>query len=129
MIELPATAVAAPSVFVIARSAFGASVSVSVAELFAVDGSVTPVGAAMVAVLLNEPVAPEAMLAVSEYVAVPPDNRFAVVLIEPEPEAAPQLEPPDATHVHVALLNDAGSVSVMVASVTDDGPAFVATIV
>ena len=48
------------SVFVIERSAWELSVSVSVAELFPGVGSVTPPGAATVAVFAIEPVA-EAM--------------------------------------------------------------------
>jgi hypothetical protein len=51
-----------------------------------------------------------------------------VSLMEPVPDAA-QVEPDDATQVHVAPLNEAGSVSVIVAPVTVDGPLFVATIV
>jgi hypothetical protein len=90
---------------------------------------VTPEGAAMVAVFESDPVALDEMVAVSVYVAVPPDSRFAVVLMLPVPDAAVQLEPDDATHVHVAALRDAGSVSVMVAPVASDGPLFVATIV
>ena len=62
---MPGVSVVALSVLVIDRSALGTSVSVSVAELFAADGSVTPVGAEMVAVLLNEPVALGEMFAVS----------------------------------------------------------------
>src|SRR5512139_3384600 len=53
----PGIAVAWPSVFVIERSAPGTTVSVSVAELLARFGSVTPPGAAIVAVLLRLPVA------------------------------------------------------------------------
>ena len=53
----PGVAVVTPSVFVIARSAEGASVSLSVAELLPGVGSVTPAGAATVAVLLSVPVA------------------------------------------------------------------------
>ena len=53
------------SVFVIERSAVGASVSVSVAESLAEEGSVVPVGAEMEAVLASEPVAPAATVAVS----------------------------------------------------------------
>src|SRR5262245_37388709 len=52
----PGTAVVTPSVFVIARSACGVSVSVSVAELLAGVGSVTPAGAATVAVFDRVPV-------------------------------------------------------------------------
>ena len=59
---------------------------------------------------------------------MPPESRSIVSLIDPVPEAA-QVEPVDATHVHVALLNDAGSVSVIVAPVTFEGPLLAATIV
>ena len=50
-------AVVTPSVLVIERSALAASVSLSVAELLPGVGSVTPPGAATVAVLLSVPVA------------------------------------------------------------------------
>src|SRR5262245_28180732 len=57
-VTLPAgPAVVTPSVFVIARSACGVSVSVSVAELLPGVGSVTPAGAATVAVFDRVPVA------------------------------------------------------------------------
>ena len=46
----------------------------------------------------------------------------------PEPEAV-HVPPPAPTHVHVAPVSDAGSVSVTVAPVTALGPAFDATIV
>ena len=65
MTLVPGVSVVAPSVFVIDRSALAASVSVSVAELFAAVGSVTPVGVAMLAVFVSDPVAPAAMFAVS----------------------------------------------------------------
>ena len=55
--EPPGVAVVTPSVTVTARSAVAASVSVSVAVLFPGVGSVTPPGAATVAVLLKLPVA------------------------------------------------------------------------
>ena len=55
--EPPGVAVATPSVTVIDRSALALSVSVSVAVLFPGVGSVTPPGAATVAVLLSVPVA------------------------------------------------------------------------
>src|SRR6185295_7198944 len=55
--EPPGTAVVTPSVLVIPRFAWGVSVSVSVAELFPGAGSVTPPGAATVAVLESVPVA------------------------------------------------------------------------
>src|SRR5438876_405383 len=51
VVLVPGTYVVAPSVLVIARSACGAAVSVSVALLLPGVGSVTPAGAATVAVL------------------------------------------------------------------------------
>ena len=48
----------------------------------------------------------------------------------PEPDAAPHVAPPDATHVHAAPDNAAGTLSTMVAPVTFEGPVgFDATIV
>lgn len=117
------------SVFVIARSAFAASVSVSVALSFVDVGSVTPDGALTVALFDNVPVADAETVAVNVYVAVPLDNKLAVVLIEPVPDVAPHAEPDEATHVHVAAVSVAGSVSVIVAPVTAEGPPFDATIV
>ena len=56
---VPGISVVAPSVLVIATSAVGAtiSVSMSVAELSAVFGSGTPPGAVTVAVLVSVPLA------------------------------------------------------------------------
>ena len=51
-----------------------------------------------------------------------------MLLMLPEPEAA-HVAPEEATHVHVADDNEAGSVSATVAPTTLDGPAFAATIV
>ena len=62
--EVPATSVNEPSVFVIDKSAEPERVSVSVAELFAGVGSVTPPGTLTVAVFDTEPVALDEMLAV-----------------------------------------------------------------
>jgi hypothetical protein len=59
--EPPGTAVVTPSVFVIARSACGVRVSVSVAELFPRLGSVTP--ELTVAVFDRVPVAAEEIVA------------------------------------------------------------------
>jgi hypothetical protein len=129
LIGLPATLSSRPSVFVICRSAVGASVSVSGDELFPVLGSVVPVGAAIVAVLSIEPVAVGAMVATNVYVAIPSTARLAVVLMLPTPEGAAQVEPVDATQVHVALINAAGRLSVMTAPETADGPLFVAVMV
>ena len=60
--EPPGVAVVTPSVAVIARSAPGARLSVSVAELLPGVGSVTPAGAPTDAVLLSVPVAAAEML-------------------------------------------------------------------
>src|SRR5438874_2614511 len=60
----PGVAVVTPSVLVMLRSASGARVSVSVAELLAGVGSVTPAGAVTVAVLDTVPVAVDEILAV-----------------------------------------------------------------
>jgi hypothetical protein len=125
---VPGISFVAPSVFVIATSATADNVSVSVAELLVLVGSVTPDGTATDAVFDNDPVAPALIAAVSVYVAVPLANKLTVSLIEPVPEAE-QLDPADAIHVHVAPVSAAGSVSVTVAPVTAEGPAFVATIV
>ena len=61
----PGVACVALSVLVIARSAWRPIASLSVALLLVAVGSVTPVGAVIVAVLASDPVAPAAMVAVS----------------------------------------------------------------
>src|SRR5690349_11599739 len=78
VVEPPAVAVVTPSVFVIERSALAPSVSVSVAELLAGSGSVTPPGAATVAVLLSEPLAAPEIVQDAVYVTLPPAGRFTV---------------------------------------------------
>ena len=57
VVAVPGDTLATLSVFVIARSAMNANVSVSVALLFAGVGSVTPAGAVTVAVFTSVPVA------------------------------------------------------------------------
>ena len=64
MVDVPAVEVVVPLVFVIARSAAGASVSESVAELLNEIGSVVPVGTVIVAVLASAPVAEALTVAV-----------------------------------------------------------------
>ena len=115
-------------VFVIARSAIGVKVSVSVALLLPGVGSVVPDGTDTVAVLLSVPVADALTVALTVYVAVPLASRFTVSLMLPLPEAV-QLEPADAVHVQVTPVKLAGIVSLTVAPVTSLGPLFVATIV
>ncbi len=61
----PGVTDATPSVLVIARSAIGVSVSVSVAVLLAELGSTTVAGAVMVAVFEIDPLAPGAIAAVT----------------------------------------------------------------
>jgi hypothetical protein len=113
---------------VIDRSAVGVRVSVSVAELFPAVGSVMPAATVAVAVFANEPVAVEAIVAVSVNVAVPLGNRSTVVLMLPLPDAG-QDEPAEAVHVHVEPESVPGNVSVMVVPIAADGPALETTIV
>ena len=102
--------------------------SVSVAELLAAVGSVTPAATTAVAVFASVPVAVEAIVAVRVKVVVPPGNRSTVVLMLPEPPAG-QFDPAEAEHVHVAPDRLAGRVSVMVVATAAEGPAFEATMV
>ena len=117
-----------PSVFVIRRSACGASEVVSDAELSAGVGSITPDGGATDASLTTVPVAPAAIVASTLNTAVPPTARFTSSLMSPEPDAA-QLEPAEAVQVQVAPVSDVGRVSVTTAPVTAEGPELVVTIV
>ncbi len=120
---------ATPSVLVIVRLAVGLNVSVSVAELLAGVGSVTPTGGVMDAVLTRLPVAPAAMVPVTVNVAVAPTGRSTVVLMLPLPLPAAHDPPPAGTHVQVTPTSDTGTVSVTLAAVTADGPALEASIV
>jgi hypothetical protein len=113
---------------VIERSAVGTNESVSVAELLPAAGSVVPTATTTVAVLANEPVAVDAMVAVRVNVAVPLGNRSIVALMLPLPDTG-HVEPAEAEHVHVAPDRDAGTVSVTVEPIAADGPALDATIV
>jgi hypothetical protein len=126
---VPGTSVAEPSVLVIERSALGARVSVSVAVLFTPLGSLPPAGAAIVAVLVIDPVAAAEMVPETVNVAVPAIARLTLALMVPLPDAG-QLEPAVAVHVHVTPVIVAGNVSVTVAPVITEGPAmFDATMV
>src|ERR1700687_2522359 len=109
-----------------ARSATAVMVSVSVALLLAGVGSVTPAGAAMVAVLLMVPLAPPATVALTVKVAVPPLSRLTEAAMLPLPLAG-QLEPAEAAQVQAPKVRFAGAVSVTVAAVTALGPLLVAT--
>src|SRR5439155_7864106 len=126
VVEVPDVTLATPSLLVIARSAIELSVSVSVALLLAGFGSVTPTGAAMVAVLAMEPVALPATVALTVNVAVPPLSKFTLAEMLPLPLAG-QLEPTLATQLQLPNVRPAGAVSVTVAPVAALGPLFVAT--
>ena len=101
------------------------TVLASVAELLPA-GSLIPTGAAIVAVL--EMVPDPLAVAVTVNVAVPPESSVTLALMFPLPLAG-QVEPALAVQVQVALVSDAGKLSVTVAAVAVDGPAFDATIV
>ena len=100
----------------------------SVAELLPGVGSVTPAGAAIVAVLTRLPVADALIVPVTVNVTEPPTGRLTVALMLPLPLAG-QVAPPVAVQVQVTPVRAAGIVSVTVAAVTADGPVLVATIV
>ena len=123
----PGMATVTPSVFVMERSAVGFRVSVSVAELLAVAGSVTPLGAAITAVLTRLPVAVATTVAETVNVADAPTGRSTVVLMLPLPLPAAHDPPPEGAHVQVAPESEAGRVSVTGAATTADGPALPAT--
>ena len=118
-----------PSVLVIDTSAVGVRVSVSLAELFADEGSVTPAGAETVAVFVSEPVAVDATATITVYVTVEPLASVAVVEIGIEPDADAQLAPAVATHVHVPDVAPAGKASTTGALTAVEGPAFPTTMV
>ena len=128
VVGVPGTAVATPSVLVMLRSASGVRVSVSVELLLANAESVTPDGVAIVAVLVIEPLAFDAIVAFKVYVTVAPTGKFTVSEIEPEPLAA-QAPPPDPLQVHEALVSALGNASDTKALTTFEGPALEATIV
>ena len=123
----PGVAVVPPSVFVTARSATTATVSVSVALLLPGVGSVTPPGVVTVAVLDNVPVAAAEIVHDAVYVTEPPTGKLAASLMLPEPLAV-QMPPPAPTHVHVHV-KDAGNVSAIVEPGASLGPALLAVIV
>src|SRR5438105_472679 len=117
MVLPPALTLATPSVLVIARSATRLTVSVSVALLLPGVGSVTPTGAAMVAVLAIAPLALPATVALTVKVAVPPLRRLTEAERLPLPLAG-QLDPAEAAQVQAPTVRLAGAVSVTVAALT-----------
>src|SRR5438093_324940 len=118
-----------PSVLVMAKSALTTMVSLSVAELLLGLGSAIPAGPVTRAVLRREPVAEGETVALRVKVAVPPLSRLTVVLIEPVPLAAPQLDPADGTQFQVAPVIAAGTLSATPARGSSDLPLFLTTIV
>ena len=103
--------------------------SVSVAVLFALLASTAPAGGAIVAELVNDPVAVAATVAVKVYVAVPFTARLAVVLMLPVPFGDPQLDPAEAVQGHEAFVSVAGKLSATAAPTTALGPALLTVIV
>src|SRR4051794_41879100 len=76
------------------RSAWGVSVSLSLALLSAGSGSVAPGGGVTVAVLTREPVAAGSTRTVKLKVTVAPTGRSTVVARGPVPLAGPGRPPP-----------------------------------
>ncbi len=101
----------------------------SLAELLADDGSVTPTGACTVAVLVSDPVAVEEIATTTVYVAVAPVATVAVVASGSAPDAEAQVAPADATQVHEPDVAPAGSASVTGALTAVDGPTLPTTTV
>src|SRR5262245_6940773 len=114
-----------------ARSAWGVSVSVSVALLLPGVGSVTPAGAVIVAVLTRVPVTAGLTWTVKVKVTVALTGRLTVVARAPLPALGPATLPPPllAVAVQVALVTPVGTESETLAPVTALGPALRTTMV
>ena len=117
-----------PSVLVIDKSADGAEVSVSVAELLPGVGSVVPLGTLTVAVFTRLPVRLEGTDTLIVYVIEPPDGMFTVWLMLPVPLAVP-VAPPAKTAVQELMVVPDGALSATVAPTTLLGPALLTTTV
>jgi len=98
----------------------------SVAGLLPGDGSVTPLGTAMVAVFSSVP--GESTVAVTSNVTVVPTAKLTDTSMSLDPLAG-QLAPGSSEHVHVTSVSSDGMTSVTRAPVTSNGPSFLATIV
>src|SRR5437660_441769 len=111
------------------RSAWGVSVSLSVALLLPGVGSVTPAGGVTEAVLAREPVAAGSICTVKVKVTVAPTGRSTVVARAPAPLLGPVTLPPPllAVAVQLAAVTPAGSGSDTLAPVTALGPALLTT--
>src|SRR5262245_56716421 len=114
-----------------ARSAWGVSVSLSLALLLPGVGSVTPAGAVTVAVLARVPVAEGAIWTVKVKVRLALAGRSTVVARAPVPLLGPETLPPPllAVAVQVATVTRAGCESDRLAPVTSLGPLLLTTIV
>ena len=129
VVDPPAVTVVTPSSLVIARSASGTNVSVSDAVLLACALSTTVPGAVIVAVLVMEPVALDAIDALTVNVAVPVFNSDTSVEIGPVPLGVPHAEPALGVHVQLVNVMPGGGLSVTVAPATSLGPELLVTIV
>jgi hypothetical protein len=96
-------------------------------ELFARIGSMTPAGAATVAVFVRVPIAPGAIVPVRTKVALPPTSRATGSSTPPFPDGG-HVEPADAVQVQLTVIRTGGGGSVTIAPVTGSGPAFPTTI-
>src|SRR5262245_14656195 len=122
---MPGTAEVRPSSLVTARSAWGVSVSVSVAPVGVPPGGVT------VAVLTRSPVAEGLTWTVKVKVTVAPGGRVMVVARAPVPLAGPVTLPPPVApaNAQVAAVAPAGRASDRAAPVAVLGPALLTTMV
>src|SRR5947199_394290 len=116
-----------------ARSDTGAAVSVSVALLLAVLGSVVPAGAVTVAVLIRLPVAEDRAVPVTvKITALPAPAAMLTVAARLLPEPLPPLVTeavPVVLEVQVTPVRVAGMVSATLAPTTSLGPLLVTVIV
>ena len=106
---------------VMARSAFGLTDVVSVAELLPGLGSFAPIAAATLAVLAIEPVAEPITVPVTENITEPATAMSIVSLSEPVPLEGQA--PFTAVHVQVTPVRVAGTTSTTLAPTASEGPA------
>ncbi len=99
------------------------------AESLAEFVSANPAGAVIVAVLLREPVASGAIVAVTTNETVPPAATSTSSAMLPVPLALPHAEPAVAVHDQVTPVNVAGMVSLTATPDAADGPPLVTSIV
>ena len=131
-VVLPAFNEVTPFVLVIAKSATGFTVSVSLAILSFVFGSVVPAGGSMVAVFVTLPEV-AVTVAVTVNVTLPPLGNVGIITPGPCMAAtvvAPQAAPPVAEpHVTLVTLRPATTGSIKNAPFAALGPLFVTRIV